>query len=497
MTSAVRAELTTARASPSRLGMVGIPAVLGTLAAVVFVLLEGHTHVVPGQVPPSHWFGLLGPVSASRRAVDSLAAWAAILTLGGCWLVLVRRVRAGLLPLRPLAWTGAAWATPFVLGPPLTSLDVYSYVAHGFLSKSGHSPYSFAPADLAPGPVLNAVDPRWHHVFSPYGPIATFNEHLAASVGGSALGTLEVLRLLAAAATAVSIALAVAMTRPDLRPRTMVLLGLNPLLLTTTFSAAHLEATMLVALLAAFFAARRGHPVLAVVLAVVAGLIKAPALAAVPFLIVENWRTDRRALVVVRDIAVAAVTAVIGGLLVPNGWGWTGPVLHTPAIGREWWTPSTLLAELGYGIGRLVGLPVHLAGLLGVTRSIGLAVSALLLLELLRRRGDPALSLGIGLTALGVLGFVLYPWYLLWGWPLLVIAGSRRTAYVSSLAAAAFTLANLWPQRREAAALPEAIDAHRLVTVLVLLVIGIAGAGGRWRTWHASRNQNRPRPLST
>src|SRR3954453_6215265 len=245
MTSAVRAELTTARASPSRLGMVGIPAVLGTLAAVVFVLLEGHTHVVPGQVPPSHRFGLLGPVSASRRAVDSLAAWAAILTLGGCWLVLVRRVRAGLLPLRPLAWTGAAWATPFVLGPPLTSLDVYSYVAYGFLSKSGHSPYSFSPADPAPGPVVNAVDPRWHHVFSPYGPIATFNEHLAASVGGSALGTLEVLRLLAAAATAVSIALAVAMTRPDLRPRTMVLLGLNPLLLTTTFSAAHLEATML------------------------------------------------------------------------------------------------------------------------------------------------------------------------------------------------------------------------------------------------------------
>jgi hypothetical protein len=408
---------------------------------------------------------------------------------------------AGRIALRPLVLTGAVWATVFVLGPPLTSLDVYSYVAHGWLSLSGHSPYSTPPAGLGHGALLNAVDPRWRHVLSPYGPVATFDERVAADLGHGALGTLVILRLIAAAATAGSIALAVGLTRPDLRPRTMALLGLNPLLLTTTFSAAHLEATMLVALLGAFYAARRGWPVLAVVLAVVAGLVKAPALAAVPFLVLEDWRSLRRWSIVARDVVVAGLTAVAAGFLVPHGWGWTSSVLHTPAIGREWWTPSTLVAEIGTGFGHLVGLPVELAGLLNLTRAVGLLVSGALLAWLLFRRGDPALRLGLGLTGLSVLGFVLYPWYLLWGWPLLVVSGSRRLAYGASCAAAAFTMANLWPQRREAAALLHVADGHRVLTVLLLvalLVVGVLAArGARRRLPTAHSLQNRSRPANT
>lgn len=492
VTVPARARVSADRIPP--LGGVAVPAVLGTVAALLFVLLEGHTHVVPGQTPPSDWFGLLGPVSPGRRAVDSLVAWAAILTLGGCWFTLARRATAGGLALRPLVWTGAAWSAVFAVGPPLTSLDIYSYVAHGQLSITGRSPYTSAPADLGPGAVLSAVDPRWHHVLSPYGPIATVDERVAAWLGHGALGTLLILRLVAVLATVGSVALALALTRAELRPRTMALLGLNPLLLTTTFSAGHLEATMLVALLGACYAHRRGWPVLAVVLGVVAGLVKAPALAVVPFLVVEHWRAARRWPVVLRDVGVAVVTAGLAGLLVPRGWGWTSSVLHTPAIGREWWTPSTLVAEIGAGLGHVVGIHAEVDGLLSVTRMVGLLVSGALLAWMLVRPGDPLLRLGLGLTVLAVLGFVLYPWYLLWGWPLLVVAGSRRLAFRLSTAAAAFTMANLWPQRREASALLDAMGRHPVVTAVVLVAL-VAATAAAWRALPAG--QSRSRAVST
>jgi hypothetical protein len=442
-----------------------LPMLVGTLAAGVFVLLEGHTHVVPGVVPPSRWFGLLDVVGPGQRALDSLVAWFAILTLGACWLMLARQALAGRLRLRVGVVAAVAWAVPFTAGPPLTSLDMYSYAAHGWLSSSGLSPYGFPPAALGPGPVLGAVDPRWRNVLSPYGPGGTLLEHVAAVVGRTPLGTVLMLRLFAVVAAVAAVGIAVALTRPSARPRTLVLLGLNPLLLTTTFSAAHLEAMVLAALLGALYFSRRNRPLLALALAVTAGLVKAPALAAVPFLVVENWRnTEARLRVAVRDITVVAAALIVGGALVPNGWAWTGTVVHTPATGREWWTPSTLLAEMIAGIGRGVGVDVGTAGLLGLTRTAGLLASGFVLAHLLRKRGDVALRLGIGLSSLAVLGFVLYPWYLLWGWPLLVIAGRRRVAFVSSVAAAAFTLANLWPQRREAAALVHSVSRHLVPT---------------------------------
>ena len=99
------------------------------------------------------------------------------------------------------------------------------------------------------------------------------------------------------------------------------------------------------------------------------------------------------------------------------------------------------------------------------------------------------MRLGIGLTMLAVLGFVLYPWYLLWGWPLLVVSGRRRLVVISSLLAAAFTLANLWPQRREVDALWRGSAEDRvLVTVgclLVVIALAVIGLQLR-RSWPGS-----------
>jgi hypothetical protein len=254
-----------------------------------------------------------------------------------------------------------------------------------------------------------------------------------------------------------------------------VLFGANPLLLTTTFSAAHLEAVMLALLLLALYAFRSNRPVLAMALAVAAGLVKVPALAAVPFFALEHWRaapsSRARLRVVARDAATTGAALAACGLLVPHGWGWTSSVLHTPAIGREWWTPSTLLAEIGVGAAHVLGLHADLPGLLNITRSLGLVATAVLLTWLLFRRGDAALRLGLGLSALAILGFVLYPWYLLWGWPLVVIAGRRRLVFGASVAAALFTLANAWPQRREASAFLDGTGRHPLTSAIAAVAV--------------------------
>jgi alpha-1,6-mannosyltransferase len=454
---------------------------VGAVSAVLFVLLEGHTHVVTTVTPPSRWFGLLDVWSPGARGLASLVAWVAILVLGWCWLSMASTALAGRLRVRTAAVTGVLWAAPFAVGPTLTSLDMYIYAAHGWLSSSGRSPYIYPPGALGPGPVLNSVDPLWHRVLSPYGPVGTLLEHGAVLVGRTPLGTVLMLRLLASLAVVAAIAFATMLSRPAHRARTLVLFGLNPLLLTTTFAAAHFEATMIAALLGGLYASRRGRPALALVLVVVAGLIKLPAFAALPFLVLEDWRgAEHRTPVVLRDLTAVAASLGVSGFLVPHGWAWTHTVLHTPATGREWWMPTTLLAEICGGVGRVLGFDVTTESFLGVTRTTGLVVSVVLFLYLLRHRGDVLLRLGVGLTGLALLGFVLYPWYLLWGWPLLVIAGRRRLAFVSSAVACAFTMANLWPQRREASALADSMSAHPVAALIGTALSLAAGAGLLW-----------------
>jgi alpha-1,6-mannosyltransferase len=199
---------------------------------------------------------------------------------------------------------------------------------------------------------------------------------------------------------------------------------------------------------------------------------------AVPFLVLEDWRASpRRVPTAARDVGTVGAALLVGGWLVPHGWAWTDTVLHTPATGREWWTPTTLLAEIGAGIGHVLGLAVTTSDLIGITRSVGLLATAALLTWLLFRRDDVLLRIGAGTTLLAVLGFVLYPWYLLWGWPLLVVAGRRRLAMTASTVACCFTLANLWPQQREVAALWRAAQHSPALTIGILLIL-VAGGGG-------------------
>ena len=89
------------------------------------------------------------------------------------------------------------WGLTFVVGPPLFSRDLYSYVAQGLIAHHGLDPYTVGPDVLGPGHLLNSVASVWRSTPSPYGPLfVTISRGVAAVSGGSLIVQVIAYRLL-------------------------------------------------------------------------------------------------------------------------------------------------------------------------------------------------------------------------------------------------------------------------------------------------------------
>jgi len=74
-----------------------------------------------------------------------LASWATYIGLGlviWAWVRLGRHIRAGRVNQRVLLRVIGVWVLPLLVGPPLFSKDVYSYLAQGNLALHGLDPYA-------------------------------------------------------------------------------------------------------------------------------------------------------------------------------------------------------------------------------------------------------------------------------------------------------------------------------------------------------------------
>jgi alpha-1,6-mannosyltransferase len=94
--------------------------------------------------------------------------------------------------------TIALWVAPFLVVPPMSSRDGYSYACQGHLYVHGLSPYEATAASL-PCPWLDAVAPIWRDTPAPYGPMFVLLAAGAVVLGGSLAGVVVVLRLLSVA----------------------------------------------------------------------------------------------------------------------------------------------------------------------------------------------------------------------------------------------------------------------------------------------------------
>ena len=425
------------------------------LAGSVLVAVGGAGAGALPRPSPGSWAGV-GALAQTptTRSVSAAVVAAGVLLLCAAWW----RTRPLLddLATGAVARAAALWSLPLLIGPPLFSRDVYAYAGQASVALRGLDPYEVGPGS-AGGVWAEQVDDVWRGTPSPYGPawvwpaaqvLRLTGDHVGAGV--LALRALAVLGVLLTGWAVVRLAARCGVPGA----RALWLAVLNPLLLLHGVAGAHNDVLMVGLVLAALAVGLREprptwlRAAAAGALVVAGGLVKAPALAGLPVVVlaVAGWRS--RAVVAsgvaVGAAAVAAAVPVVTGL----GWGWVSTV-DTGRTLLSLFSPAT-------GLGTLLGAAAESAGLASDVDAVRepvlavLAAAAVLAagaLLLLTPRLGPVRALGLALLAVTLLSPTVLPWYLLWAaLPLAAVAG-RRTA--AALGAACLVLCLLtWPSGR-------------------------------------------------
>ena len=471
-------------------------AIAGTVAAIVAVIAWAQLPSDSGAVDPTRWLGLLpGPGGGPgwARAAAAVFVVAALAALATLWWLLQRWAGYGWVSARLARLTWLAWSLPFVLGPPLASRDVWAYAAQGTLAQRGFDPARVPVSALGPGALLAAVDPRWRETRPPYGGFAVLLERAGVVLGGgSQLGAVLALRAIAVASVVVMVLGAARLVRAELRPRTILLIGCNPIVLIHLVGGAHLDAAAGALLVAGLLVADRGHRCAGVALCCLAGTVKFPAFLGAVWLtasaVHQVWQaraaraqpSDRPAghptsrgptvlPLLARDGAAALGTVAVA-TAAGSGLAWLHN-LGTPGQLRTGVAPVDALAQALSAAGAVVGWHPGEPSILRVCRLAGAAVAMGVALWLVlrpppRRSDDGATTgrvrvpagglsanalpvgrLAGGLAALALLGPVLYPWYLAPAIALLAIGGprARQVLIVATLALLAAALPSMRP----------------------------------------------------
>lgn len=454
----------------------------GALAAVGFgasciAVVSGGLTTTQTTVAPTSWFGLVPkPEATTPGVVFGLLLFASLIALALTWIAAVRLAERADLSERNVWHLGAIWAAPFALGPPIISKDVHAFAAQGALAARGFDPYSAnvftlgrahsAVADRA----LAAVDPQWRSSLSPYGPIATLMERVAAQLtGGDPLGTVLVLRAAAVLSVAVLGFAAASLGRPG-RAAAVACVVLNPLVLVHAVSGVHFEAEMGALVVAGVLAANRRAWVWAIILICAAGSIKAPAFAVLPIVIVAHIRQRASGPTRYRQMARTALGDVVVSLgcvaafaaVVPNGLGWARN-LSTPSQASTWSVTGGMLAVLR------VFTPDSWSGGIRAALTILMLVVALVVIGRLSLAAEPGAigpSVGLALVTLALLLPVFYPWYLLWGVTCWLVVATRphRDRLLALCAVASLVAATGTP-----ASVARTVDLVTAITAVVWL----------------------------
>jgi len=458
---------------------------LGLTGSLLLAIGGAGCGALPGADPFVDWPGIRELRAAPLVAVA--IAVAGITLLVTAWLRLGRpalkpavepAVEPALSP-RDAVVTFLWWAAPLAVAPPLFSRDVYSYLAQGAMAIRGINPYHHGPAMLG-GPLDWDIPPVWQFTPAPYGPVFIS----AATTVMRVVGERTVPGVLGMRLVAMAGLLLIARYGPGLARRAGVDPGaalwlglLNPLVLVHFVGGAHNDALMVGLTIAGFALAASGRENVGIIAVALGLLVKAPALLALVFLVpvvaqVPGLR--KTAAAAVRVALVAAATVVSITVLVGLGYGWLR-ALNTPTKVRNGLSIST-------DVGLLIGYPMNwlgvatLDGVIGACRAVGLAAAlvAIAVAVFRARRLGPLYALGLALTALVVLGPILHPWYLLWGFVPLALAAPdglvRRLVVVASTGGAFLLMPDGERRPTEMVA-----GAAGLVLALGLLRLGRAG----------------------
>jgi hypothetical protein len=411
---------------------------LGCAVSAVIMVAGAQVNVRRPTRPVSTWLGLQDAHGVPGDDwVPGAIMLGAIALLVLIWIALVESVRRHDQPERRVWSVAAAWALPFVLGPPLMDTTIQSYAAFGSLQRHGLDPYDVGANHLGANRIVAAIEPSFRGTPSSSGPLGTLLQHAALSLsGGSLLGAMLVLRATGVVATVLigRFATDLAGTR---RSRALTLTVLNPLLLLFVVSAGHLDGLMVALVLAALAAAGQRRWLVSIALVCIAGSVEGQAFVVLPAIVAAHWlgrRTIAWWRLIGRDVAVAAGTVVLCALVVPDGFGWLWTVseqfsAHTP------FSVAGAIAKLFKPVVRGASYDDLAAG----ARITAITAMVCLIGYLIATARQRALerTAGYSLLAIALLAPVLYPWYLLWGALCLAPAatGARRLAVIGLCAA--------------------------------------------------------------
>ncbi len=475
------------------------PALLGFIA-VVSICLGASLPSSPFKLEMggTWFFGEAAWPTTSLMLPGVVAVYGGMVLFVRVWFGLYKTLRARPgVPIKSLAYMLALWLVPLLFVAPLFSQDVFSYAAQGEMMSHHINPYNYGPGTLGSGPYVSGVNSLWLNTAAPYGPLFLMLAGWSASLSlHHALVTVVLLRLQSVAGVAL-----IAYCIPKLAVSfgkepgpAFVLAVLNPLTLLALVGGAHNDAIMVGLLLAGVTAARRRHPVWGVVLCALAASIKVPAAIGIVYVAWDwagagaQWRQRARMLVRAGlvTVAVMGVLSFVSGL----GWGWIAN-LGTPGTVRSWMAPATAVGLLISGTGHVLGIGVSLAGVLTLTRAIGLVGAAAIALWCLRHRERIGLlsALGITMVAFVLLGPVVQPWYLTWGIILLAPVATGRSLYFILGVSTVAPFIGLTGGADLLNQLVHTDPASMVLAVMVLWAVAIVPLGSWTSSWRFDRTR--------
>jgi hypothetical protein len=203
---------------------------------------------------------------------------------------------------------------------PVGSSDTASYAAFGRIAALGGNPYTTSPAHaLKPSHYLAVVGTVWRGQVSVYGPIATWVQRFAASIGGSSVATTIWVLMILNGLAFIGIGWLLLKTSDD-PIRATLFWAANPVLIQQLVSGGHLDTFVAAACICAIQVARRvsgisGDVLIGVLIGLACGIKVNAVLVAVglawPLLRRHEWMRTAR-ITVVSLVTVATLYSGYG-----------------------------------------------------------------------------------------------------------------------------------------------------------------------------------------